>query len=72
MEDHFFKYFKVMVENNIISKNKWLIMWFLVGGSAAGNATQFITDKSGDLIMARQQITNIAKLYHKHYTDNCK
>jgi len=35
-----FEWFKVVADNNLISKNKWLIMWFLVGSGATGNVVQ--------------------------------
>ena len=36
----FFDYFKVIAENNLISKNKWLIMWLITGLSASGGIAQ--------------------------------
>jgi len=41
MADRFFRYFKAIADNNMISKNKWLIMWFLAGNMAAGGMQEF-------------------------------
>ncbi len=74
MADNLFKYFKVIAENNVISKNKWLIMLLFFGTSATGNITQgfSMASKSSQLIATQNQVGTLADLYHKNYTEDCK
>jgi len=74
MPDHFYRYFKLITENNIISKNKWLIMLLFFGTSATGNITQVFSmaSKSNQLTATQNQVSKLADLYHKHYTEDCK